>query len=281
MEIKKIRIGNDIRLAVDLRQYIGYGSQNERQVVQQPISGELSTQQVTTQSTSSPVSIRSIKAILVNKSRKEEADERLRKTTRFVSRFPVEPCYMPTSYDVCGAGCPTWRAYPHRGCPSCYGLAPYHGFGVEPKWDAIYNTEPRHDTDFVANVFATKEPNVVEVDFPAAAQIHTGVYKLVIVAKLYAPGYNSSNLKTITVDVPDVFELVSDSTEAFNSDVLVNVSHVIDVFPSVTEPYEDMDQDVYAFQGEIDGDKLTIQRNDGGEFDVDMSSITNWHEIGD
>jgi hypothetical protein len=61
----------------------------------------------------------------------------------------------------------------------------------------------------------------------------------------------------------------------------VNVSHVIDVFPSVTEPYADMDQDVYAFQGAIDGDKLTIQRNDGGEFDVDMSSITNWHEIGD
>jgi hypothetical protein len=43
MEIKKIRIGNDIRLAVDLRQYIGYGSQSERQVVQQPINGELST----------------------------------------------------------------------------------------------------------------------------------------------------------------------------------------------------------------------------------------------
>lgn len=50
--------------------------------------------------------------------------------------------------------------------------------------------------------------------FPAYDQHILGSYKLVVVAELYQPGYDYSNLRTVTIDYPDVFELVSSTEEA-------------------------------------------------------------------
>ena len=44
--------------------------------------------------------------------------------------------------------------------------------------------------------------------FPANAQLYTGKYKLVLVVKLYEPGYCKNHFRTVTVDYNDVFELV-------------------------------------------------------------------------
>jgi hypothetical protein len=73
------------------------------------------------------------------------------------------------------------------------------------------------------------------VAFPAEHQLYTGVYKLVIVAKVYAPGFNKYNLKTVTIDVPDVFELVSTTEEGSDTGFYINVSNIIEDLPSAEE----------------------------------------------
>ena len=50
--------------------------------------------------------------------------------------------------------------------------------------------------------------------FPAYDQKSTGKYKLIVVAEIFQSGYGNGNIRTVTIDYPDVFELVSSSTEA-------------------------------------------------------------------
>ena len=207
--ISKIRIGNDIRLAVDLRQYLGTNLserhvyveddfvKNENEVYygidnrKTPDDINLKESDVYTNRSNefesidnnpyvnreyelyfpyqdkdkfyiekfypngNPVSIRSIKAILINVSKEKEMHDYLRKKTRFISRFPIEPCitsFDATPYNICCSGYPTWRAYPHA-----YWPMPYHGFGVYPQWDGIYKKLPIiNNTEYVAPVSATK-----------------------------------------------------------------------------------------------------------------------------
>lgn len=283
-KINKIRIGNDIRLAVDLRQYIGhdleqryicvddnfvknkhdvyYGIDNRKHPcdinlkesdVYCPKSCEFESIDKNRYVNKSyelyypcsdsndlyikkfypngtPVAIRSVKAIFINVSKEKEIHDDLKKKTRFISRFPIEPClssFDATPYNICNSGYPTWRAYPHT-----YWPMPYHGFGVHPQWDGIYKKLPIiNNTEYIAPVSATKYQNVVEVHFPATEQRYTGMYKLVIVAKLYCPGYNPSNLKTITIDVPDVFELVGTSEEGIDTGISINTTRIHDIYP--------------------------------------------------
>lgn len=256
METQKIRIGNDIRLAVDLRQYIDPSDSNyllERNVYNpkdqkfenndaDPFvnNSEVYYPGTSTNSGSTgsnyleeflpdttPIGIRSVKAFLINTSKIEEREKAIKKASRFISRFPIEPYIEPfcsTEYDVRNSGYPTYRAYPHH-----HMALPYHGYGVCPRWDGIYKPLPMHnDVEYMADVIATKDQNVVEISFPAEAQLYTGKYKLVIVAKVFAPGYNHQNLKTITVDIPDVIELVSKTAES-DSDIIATAGRVIDI----------------------------------------------------
>jgi len=138
----------------------------------------------------------------------------LRAKSRFIDRFPMEPrlaAFNATPYDVCNSGLPTWRAFPV-----------YPGFGVNPDFRRLRNRKPL-PFEYTANVAATSSQSVVEVSFPAEHQLFTGMYKLIIVAKLYAPGYSSDNLKTVTLDVPDVFELVSTSEEGYDTGFYIDV----------------------------------------------------------
>lgn len=305
METKKIRIGNDIRLAVDLRQYINSGYYlNEREVFN-PGDEEFENldsdiwvnkktevyypNQYTEHSNDSefdtklrpgfgtPVSIRSVKAILVNTSLEHERTEMLKNKTRFISRFPMEPyynAYEPTPYDICSSGHPCWRAYPMR-----HLYMPYAGFGVHPHWGGLYKPLMCvNDTEYVANVIATKDQNIVEVSFPARAQRFTGVYKLVIVAELYAPGYNSRNLKTITVDMPNVFELVKTSQEGIDTGILINTANIVDILPSGEEDSGITYMDVYVNEGEYNNNNIALRRTDGTTVNVDTSSVTGWWE---
>jgi len=93
-EIKKIRIGNDIRLAVDLRQYIGNDALAEREVYD-PESQDFEDidrnefvnkkyevyypnqymdedgQHIKFKASGEPISIRNVKAFIINTSRQE------------------------------------------------------------------------------------------------------------------------------------------------------------------------------------------------------------------
>lgn len=300
METKKIRIGNDIRLAVDLRQYIDKGYLRERDVYM-PGDEEFEDldtnpfvnknrevyhpNQYTDQNGAhiefkpegTPISIRSVKAFIINTTREAERERDLRNKTRFISRFPIEPhmdAYLSTPYDICSSGYPTWRAYPH-----CHYIPTYTGFGLHPCWDGIYKPLPRpNDTEFVAPVCATEKQHVVEVSFPARAQLYTGVYKLVVVAELFAPGFNTHNLKTITVDVPNVFELVKSTEEGIDTGILVNVAGVTDVLPSGDENNGVTYNDIYVNEGNYSEDNIVLDRTDGSTVNVDLSRITRWYE---
>lgn len=191
----KVRIGNDISLNVTLI----YNSDN------------------------SSVNINSAKAFIINASKEGEFQEYLRNKTRFVSRFPVEPyvdAYSSTAYDIKSCGYPTWNAYPRN-----YVYGTYSGFGPNPGWEHIYRHMPKHNlTQYQAEVKYTGDRSKIRVLFPAEAQLYTGKYNLVVVAKVYEAGYSVDNLKTITIDYEDVFELVARSQDGIDGAVTINVS---------------------------------------------------------
>ena len=305
-ETKKIRIGNDIRLAVDLRQYVDPHYYLREREVYNPNDKRFENldsdiwvnkksevyypnqyNESTVDSPSdykfrpgfgTPVSIRSVKAILINTTLQDDYEKKLKDKTRFISRFPREPYYLPyepTPYDICQSGFPGWRAYPTR-----HLYMPYAGFGVYPHFGGLYKplTHIKNDTEYIANVMATKDQNIVEVSFPARAQRFAGLYKLVIVAELYAPGFNSRNLKTITVDMPNVFELVRSSEEGIDTGIMINVNSVIDILPDGEEQADILYNDIYVNEGQFSDNNISLGRTDGSTVNIDTSSVTGWWE---
>ena len=298
-EIKKIRIGNDIRLAVDLRQYIGGRPLREREVfnpddpkfesldsnpfvnkvteVYYPNQYQEAEVSEAVHKFKTEVAIRGVKAYLINTSKEKEWEDRLHKETKFIARYPVEPCCGPfhaNPYNICGCGYPCWKAYPYNYC-----MAPYHGYGVNPKWHDIYHKLPvKTDFEFFAPVMMTEDQNVVEVSFPAEAQRFTGVYKLILVVKAYAPGFNVTNTKTITVDVPDVFELVKSTDEGIDTGIVVNTNLVQDVLTNGGEYDIDNYNDIYVERGSTLGNNIILNRTDGNPVNVDVSELTGWYE---
>lgn len=191
--IKRVRIGNDIRLRINLLNMKGIDT----------------------------INIKSIKVYIINASREKEKADKLANDTRFISRFPCEPhhpAFEPSAYDLNLAGLPRYYAYPEHHCNPCYS-----GFGVHPNWSRIYPVKNCvNDTEFIAPVQATEYKNQIYAYFPANNQLYCGVYKLVVVARIYQPGYYLDNLRTITMDYNNIFRLVDDSTGT-NSDVTIEI----------------------------------------------------------
>ena len=293
--MQKIRIGNDIRLAVELRQYIG-GKKIAERIVYNPEDSNFENldnnpfvnwnelyydsnaeeQSSSISAGTNPVCIRSVKAILINDTLKQKRIKDLKNKSRFISRFPMEPHmmqYASSPYNIHNSGYPTWRAYPKN-----HMFASYHGFGVNPDWNDIYREIPvKNDIEYLADTAATNKQGVVEVIFPAEHQLHTGVYSLVIVAKVYAPGFNSSNVKTYTIDVPNVFELVSTSVDGIDSDMFINVSTLMDKLPEGNDVNPE-DLDIYVRDGEFENNTLTLDRTNGTSLDINLNEATGWYE---
>lgn len=233
--MKKIRIGNDIRLDVTL----------------------LGTKYVDS------VNIKSLEAFIINVSKECEMRECLENKTRFINRFPVEPfvdAYSSTEHNINSCGYPTWRAYPKD-----HVFAPYTGFGVYPDWRNKYMPIPRHNlTEFKAPVKSTSEKNRVSVYFPAEAQLYTGTYKLVIVARIHEPGYALNNLRTITMDYENLFILVN-STDEEGVDSAVTLTVGIN---------GDGDgNDKYVQSGHYADHNINLEYNTGGSINIPM-----WYE---
>lgn len=299
MDTKKIRIGNDIRLAVDLRQYIGGKILQERNVYTPDAPDEdflnnngvvddvevYTTSEIVDQigegegmtiyPTNAKLAIRSVKAKLINTTRQDELEEHYKKRSRFISRFPIEPglqAFHATPYDVCNSGYYSWGAYPRNRYPV------YQGYGWNPSFDGLYNPLPMtNDTEYIADVAATAKQHIVEVIFPAEDQIHIGKYKLVLVVQVFAPGYNRRNLKTITIDVPDVFELTKTSEEGVDTGIRVNIAAIQEHLPEgdIYTPYL---SDIFVNGISSDGDNITLHRTDASTMTLDIADKTGWYE---
>lgn len=313
----KIRIGNDVKLVVDVRQYSSIRDLLRESDVYNPESNDFNSiddneyvnkdyevyngdssnfqsgnlpyvnrktdiyyeGEVENKVKHLPIGIQSVKAIIINTSKQNERYEAIKKKTRFLGRFPVEPFtddFMPTGYNIYCSGNPTWRAYPRKAI-----MHPYHGFGVHPEWSGIYTKLPlMNDTEYIAEVSATTDPNIIEVTFPAEHQLYTGTYKLVLVFKIYAPGYKH-NIKTITVDMENVFELVKTTAEAIDNDVVVNVYKYVDgVATDVVEQNgNSYTGDIYVSTGEITDDNwIQLNRTDGETINIDANGLFGWYE---
>lgn len=94
------------------------------------------------------------------------------------------------------------------------------------------------------------------------------MYDLVIVANVYEPGFKG-NIRTITVDLKNAFELVSSSSEAdINDPVQIEINNTSD-----TEPQ----QDIYIVSGSYSDNNIRLRRNDNGVVSFDIQPV-NWYE---
>lgn len=238
--MKKIRIGNDIKLRVKL---LGVN------VVD-------------------PININSIKAYIINTTVQQQQIQDLKNKTKFMSRFPIEPmidAYTSSSYNINSCGYPTYHAFPQN-----HVIGSYAGFGPEPSWKDIYRPMPQHNlTEFLAPVRADKARNAINLFFPAEAQLFTGTYKIVIVAKIYEPGFAPNDLRTVTMDYENIFTLVNTSEDGVDSAVTLEVNSPGEHVP-----------DNFAIGGSLTGDKKKIKidmNDDSTNFNIDISEETAWY----
>lgn len=159
------------------------------------------------------LNIMSAQAYIMNHSAKEEALNEKRRIDQFITRFPIgrdaiDPRLNgiePDSHNIHMLGEVPYNCYPrmHYDNKHC-------GFGVYPKWDKKYIPviEEYALTSYHAPISFTEERGVIEVMYPAEVQYMTGDYDVVIVAKVYQPGYRPDNTKTVTIAFTNKFTLI-------------------------------------------------------------------------
>lgn len=110
-------------------------------------------------------------------------------------------------------------------------IPPHHEMYHEFFTDFLHpNTTLHHDLDvhpimpfeYYPEVISTPERNRFFIMYPANDQRFIGNYTLVVTAEVYEPGYNNDNIRTITIDYPNIFELVEYTCQADN-DVVISV----------------------------------------------------------
>lgn len=287
METKKIRIGNDIQLTVDLRQYIGLGVKESRVYTNRYSDFENIDNNIIVDWPEvywphpdfsnldegyHKVCIKDIKAFFINKSSNMKY--------KFIGRFPIEPyshAFEPNKYNIFGCGRPHWHHHPIPHKPYIY-----HGFGLNPDWRDIYNDAPNaYSNKYPAFIKRVKVDNVldnskVEVYFPAKVQREIGMYDLVIVAKLYSPEF-PNKIRTITIDIPNVFQLVESSADS-DSDVFSLVKIECSELPEF-DSGEEFSGDRYLNNVVTNNEDhtITFERNDGTNFSVDLDDMNDWY----
>lgn len=229
----KIRIGNDIRLKIRL-----FFNEDE----------------------SKTVNVLSIKPYFINTTLKDKFEKEHIKKNRFVGRFPIEPFideFEPSAYAINSSGYPKYHAIVKN---------QYNGFGIRPNWKKSFPIKEVNITEYLAECERTQNRDTVTVTFPAEAQLYPGTYKLVVVAKIYDPGYRN-NERTITVDYCNVFELVSSCEEGVDKPVQINIDN--------DSESSSVPGDVYVVSGTYSTDSLTLVRNDGRDVNI---HIDDWYE---
>ena len=215
--MQKIRIGNDVRLNLTLRGPRTYDQAN----------------------------IKQLKCYLIN--------------TSMLDYFPVD-CFCSKHVHGCGCvndrcGHSKYHALPHcryydcchndfyhpNCCRDCFHHCshdfhcmldphccnPAAGQGVFPQkynkpYDAV-NCCACEDFTYLAYSRVLPKANSIQCYFPANDQMFCGVYKLIIQAIVYEPGWGRTDLRTYTIDYGEVIELVDDNT-GVSGDITVDVN---------------------------------------------------------
>lgn len=238
-----IRIGNDIKLQITLESLFGI---------------------------TNAMNIKRAKCFLINKS--------------MLDKHECPKCN--TAYTLHSCAVPKYHGYPYYHYRSHWHILPYNGFGIYPNWHHVW-----HRYNCIGNnccepcgyelqlpVKFTDQDNVVIVDFPAFKQRYTGVYKLTFVFDVYVEGYNEFNVKTVTIDYDNVFELVDGDGAVGTITVdIVNSDH--DDEGGGDDDYDGTDNYVvsgefnYEAEGTDNTPKMTFTMNNGDEVKVDMSDL--------
>ena len=214
--MQKIRIGNDVRLNLTLRGPRTYDQAN----------------------------IKQLKCYLIN--------------TSMLGYFPVD-CFCNKHVHGCccvndRCGHPKYHALPHYGyyncchndfyhpncCRNCFhhfshdfhcmldphGCNTADGQDVLPlkynkPYDAV-NCCDCEDFTYLAYSRVLPKANSIQCYFPAKDQMFCGVYKLIVQAMIYEPGWGRTDLHTYTIEYGDVIELVDDNT-GVSGDITVDV----------------------------------------------------------
>lgn len=173
----KVRLGNDIQLKLNLR----FQDTN--------------------------ANVWSAQAFFINTTLRDKIEAEYKKKHRFIGRFPIEPFvdeFQPTAYNINSCGqYPKYKAFV---------INDYLGFGYKPNWEKCMPIKDVDITTYRSNVEITQNSQQIVVTFPAEAQLHEGVYELVVTAKIYDNGYKN-NERVVTANYKNVFELVTDSQD--------------------------------------------------------------------
>lgn len=153
----------------------------------------------------------------------------------------VDTPFTPSKYDINRCGLPVYHMLPccdgiRPCCETSYSMQPYNGFGVNIQKNDTYCVDPCCCGSNACKlaVRSLGAPDSFMAFFPAYDQHILGKYTLVVIAELYEPGYDYSNLRTVTVDYSDVFELVASSEEAdAQTSVAIQVGNGSD--PTITD----------------------------------------------
>lgn len=153
-----------------------------------------------------------------------------------INTTPMLSDHCGTAYEIHRCGLPTYHIHPVHQYWG-YGMHPFGPknwhHGLYPHFDYFCRNPYGHHylkpiptaakaNEFVAPVKALAERNKVRVFFPASAQLLCGTYSLTFVIELYEPGYHCNNLRTITVDYNNVFELVPNK-EGKAGDITIDI----------------------------------------------------------
>ena len=200
---RAIRIGNDIKLDVTIQELNGMDI----------------------------INIKAIKCFIIN-------------TTPMLqdhcgNAYEIHRCGLPMYHCLpyhCGDYC-SWKHHDYQG----FGMYPcaHKNWNLCPHYDYFYRNpygrsvlkcvNPGHKPfEFIAPVKALPERNRVRVFFPAAAQALCGLYSLTFLIELYQPGYHCNDLRTITVDYNNVFELVP-NMEGAAGDIVIDIDKQIGI----------------------------------------------------
>lgn len=189
----KIRIGNDIRLKIQLT----FGD-------------------------SSSANVLSAEAFFVNTTLKNKLEQEYKKKNRFIGRFPIEPFtneFEPSEYCINSTGFPKYKAFV---------MNSYNGIGLRPNWKNVAPIKEMEYTVYRTGISRTVDPSIVVVTLPASAQLYEGEYELVVTAKVFDQGY-ANNERTVTANYKNVFELVSDSqAESVDNPVQIDIINTSD-----------------------------------------------------
>lgn len=236
----KIRIGNDIRIKIQLT----FKDENDS------------------------ANILSAQAFFINRTLKDKIDAEYKKKNRFIGRFPIEPFtneFDPSAYCINSTGFPTYT----QPVPNSY-----TGYGYKPNWKNCAPIKDMQCTVYHSSIDRTADPSIVYVDFPAHAQRFPGEYDLVVVAKVYDTRYKH-NERTVTVDYRNVFELIEWSEQDHTGNEYQFHPVLIEIDNTSDDPTLN---DVYVIRGEYNNDAIRLIRNDHTNVDIDVSPITEWYE---